>query len=1103
MQSDALFRQQALDPNQSFIVQAPAGSGKTSLLVQRYLGLLAGVNAPEEILAITFTRKAAAEMKGRVLEWLSDAAHRAPPGEVYLQQSWELAKQALERDRAQGWNLLANPARMRIMTVDAFNSSLAARMPLLSRSGAAIPVVDDAEVLYREAARRLPQSLGSDHPGAKALETLLVHLDNNVAQLEELMVTMLSCRDHWIDLMVQGGASPSRARFEGAFSRLIAQKLESLASRLSDPDKQELFSLGEFCFAQLGQQFAPPSSDQTASQQLWSWTQLASLFLTKSGVPRKRLNKLQGITSDHPQEKSRALSFLQHISEQESFVEAWWQTVSLPTPKYSDEQWGTLAALFELLPVAAAQLQVVFRERRQMDFIGVSQAALSALGDDEDPTDLALALDYRIQHILVDEFQDTSAGQYQLLSKLIAGWSPDDGRSLFCVGDPMQSIYRFRQAEVGLFLQVVSRGLPSLPLTPLRLSSNFRSDPGIVDWVNEAFAKILPKQHDLATSAVSYAPSQATRDASESDCVTIHPFFADDRDAEAQRVADVVSTSLRMHPKDNLAVLVRSRSHLHEVIPALKARRISFQAVEIDALPKAAGVQDLLSLTHALQSLGRRTAWLSILRAPWCGLVMQDLDRLMMDAKPTELVWDKLGSVQHLSDEAQQRIQRVYPVLEKALAIRGEVSLHNLVEQTWIALGGPACLASETDLVDVQVFFELLRSRSVGGDVPDSDHLQDYLEKLYTASDPKASAQVQLMTIHKAKGLEFDSVVLPGLGRGAGIEDQKLLRWLELSQEHSRDLLIAPVAATGSDQDPMYQYLRQVDRERDRNERARLLYVATTRAKKRLHVMGFVNVDQKRDVLKTPRTDSLLWHLWPAVEGKFNASFARRRAQMDQQTDLLFSGVTLSRLPLAWKMPAAQPFTTAQEEPTDTSDEISFHWVGSTARHVGTVVHQLLQLVGEVGVEHWDWNKGAVMKLAKSRLARLGVAGQEQDRAVSHVLTAIQRTLDDDRGQWVLSKKHSETKNEYPLTGEVDGVYRSVVIDRTFVDDNNVRWIVDYKTSRHEGSDVDAFLDNEQLRYQEQMALYGQMLRRQENRAIQLALYFPLLSGWREWSYDA
>src|SRR5690625_955426 len=150
--SDAAVRLAAIDPARSFIVQAPAGSGKTELLTDRILALLATVRRPEEIMAITFTRKAASEMHARVLAKLA-AAQQPCPKEDHRKRSWMLARQALERNAELGWDLLQYPARLSIRTIDAFCSQLVAAMPLLSEYGGLPGIAERADEHYEEAAR--------------------------------------------------------------------------------------------------------------------------------------------------------------------------------------------------------------------------------------------------------------------------------------------------------------------------------------------------------------------------------------------------------------------------------------------------------------------------------------------------------------------------------------------------------------------------------------------------------------------------------------------------------------------------------------------------------------------------------------------------------------------------------------------------------------------------------------------------------------------------------------------------------------------------------------------------------------------------------------
>jgi ATP-dependent helicase/nuclease subunit A len=137
------------------------------------------------------------------------------------------------------------------------------------------------------------------------------------------------------------------------------------------------------------------------------------------------------------------------------------------------------------------QLYVLFECLGETDFTAVSRCALTALGDEENPTDLDLKCDDALHHILVDEFQDTSAPQFELIRRLVAHWDNSGEKTLFLVGDPMQSIYRFRQAEVGGFLQAQSYGMGPVRLESLHLQSNFRSDKPVVDWINQYMPSVF------------------------------------------------------------------------------------------------------------------------------------------------------------------------------------------------------------------------------------------------------------------------------------------------------------------------------------------------------------------------------------------------------------------------------------------------------------------------------------------------------------------------------------------------------------------------------------------------------------------------------------
>ena len=192
-------RQQVLAPDQSFIIQAPAGSGKTGLLIQRYLRLLSLVDAPEEIIAITFTRKAAAEMHGRILDALNTAMNsNVEPESEHDKTTFQLAKAALKRDLEKGWQIIENPGRLRLQTIDSLCAHLTRQMPMLARLGTQPETVDDAEHLYQQAAINTLAELESGAGWSEAIANLVFHLDNDLPRIKNLIVDMLKKRDQWL-----------------------------------------------------------------------------------------------------------------------------------------------------------------------------------------------------------------------------------------------------------------------------------------------------------------------------------------------------------------------------------------------------------------------------------------------------------------------------------------------------------------------------------------------------------------------------------------------------------------------------------------------------------------------------------------------------------------------------------------------------------------------------------------------------------------------------------------------------------------------------------------------------------------------------------------
>lgn len=1134
--ADQSERLRALDPWHSFIVQAPAGSGKTGLLTQRFLVLLAKVDSPEEVVAITFTRKAASEMRQRILQALTSARNSPSPQEEYARQTWELAQCVLAHDQSKGWQLLENPMRLRIQTIDSLCTRLVSQMPILSRLGALPSIAEDASALYLEAARQTIEAVESGDKWSDAIAHLIEHLDNRLDKLQQLIANMLAQRDQWLPFL----AGPNhdallRSKLEAALVALVTDALQALVDQFPTVIREDIIALARFAANQLETDNSAiaycrmmhtlPGSQIIDRPQ---WEGLATLLLTSKGEVRKRITKKEGFPSPSEikdseekarcrQMKQRMESLLLTLMTEQQFVHHLAEVLKLPPHQYKQEEWETLEALFTLLKVAAGYLDITFRQMGQVDFPALTLAAIQALGDPDAPTELALALDYRIQHLLVDEFQDTSFNQAELLARLTAGWQMGDGRTLFLVGDPMQSIYRFRQAEVGLFIEICDRkAFGQIPLEFLRLTVNFRSQQGIVDWINQHFSQILPAKDEVSSGAVSYAPSVAFHALSDGQAVAFHLSLQRDDKVEAARVVSIVREVKESHPGGTTAILVRNRIHLAEIIVQLKQVGVPFRAVEIEQLTHRPVIQDLLALTRALLHHGDRIAWLALLRAPWCGLTLQDLHTLVNgDFQKTILDWLRNRShLAQLSEDARQRLARVLLVIESAINNQTKCTLRRNVEGAWIALGGAACVTDETDLDDAEVYFQLLEKLEEAGQLPDIQALDEHVGRLYALPDVMADCSLQLMTIHKAKGLEFDVVILPGLGRQGKNDETKLLYWMKhpLKSGHPA-LLLAPISAEGADINPITAYLRQLDKAKGYREDGRLLYVAATRARHQLHLFGHVDHPDLSEIkeIKAPPENALLARLWPVAEAHFQA-LLNNHASLDKESaenaSKVVSGQRLStqryRLAGDWHPPSppeAVRVTIAASRQI-TEESIEFDWAGETARQVGTVMHRLLQHVGKVGIEHFtpeDWPR--FERVGRALLMQSGIAQAYFDHALTQLSNALRTLWEDEKSRWILSGQHTDAHCEWALSGMCKEELDHIVMDRTFVDAAGTRWIIDYKTGTHLGGDIEVFLDREQERYRPQLERYANLMQQREQRPIRLGLYFPTLGAWREWPF--
>jgi ATP-dependent exoDNAse (exonuclease V) beta subunit len=571
--------------------------------------------------------------------------------------------------------------------------------------------------------------------------------------------------------------------------------------------------------------------------------------------------------------------------------------------------------------------------------------------------------------------------------------------------------------------------------------------------------------------------------------VHLHRVPPGDRAAEASLVLEQVRAVRAQAPQASIAILVAARAHAEPITAALRAAQIPVRGVDLVPLRDVPAVQDLIALTRAMLSPRDRIAWLAVLRAPWCGLSLPELTEFVSrdpDA-PIPLLLETLPEAPQ-PDAALaglQRVARTYRAVQSRLP---DASLAARVEAWWLQLGGPLCGGRETDAADTDAYLVALRDAEQRRPIVAVADVERVVERLF-ATPGDGDGAVEVMTIHRSKGLEFDCVILPGLARAASGDRDPLLDWFEWSAaDGGTELVMAPIRAATEPPSRLAVWLQQLRRRRRDHERARLLYVATTRARHALHLVCETPAPRKDGGPAAPRPGTPLATLWPALGERVLAVaeqpglVAPREARRPQ---------VLRRLSLEWTLPPWPPRMLQAARPTATEPAraaVEFSWVGDTARRVGVVVHAELQRWARAG-SALEPDAGRLRRL----LIREGVTGIELEPAVERVVRALQGTRGDPRGRWLVLDAHREASSELALTGQIDGRLQSIVIDRSFVDADGQRWVIDYKTSIHEGGDLDGFIANEVRRYRSQLERYARFARELGPQPVRVALYFPLL----------
>ena len=1197
---DQAQRDIALDPTRSVIVQAPAGSGKTDLLTRRFLRLLAEVDDPKQIVAITFTRAAAAEMRHRILAELEKAAE-TPAGVAGDDTSMEtLAARALARSRERDWRLPDLASQLRISTIDSFCRELAIQQPIHSGIGNQLQISERPADLYRKAARATLQKLGDPAYAevSNAIRDLLLWRDNGWKELEGLLVEMLSQRDRWMQdfvLRQEKDWEALRERLERPFGNAVRRALHHLSRLIDANARDEAHQLAQFACdhgaGEIHRELAEraefphgPYEDSAALEEARAaYMCVARLVLTNEGAFRKQVDARLGFPKEAG-EKQQLEELIDSLSAISGLEEALAAVRDLPPARYSEEEWEIIRASFALLRHAVGELKTIFAESGTVDFIEVAQVARRVLrGEDALPSDAAQAVADDIRHLLVDEFQDTSRRQHEFVTSLIEAWPDSAGRTIFVVGDPMQSIYFFRDAETELFLRVKERGFDLndggvFPLDLARLSSNFRTDPELVSQLNGTFSAVFAEDDG---SGIAFAEAEPARSqgAGSSSRLHLHIDFmpqarggnSGDPEArrrrqklseqrEAARTASIgeivaliqshlghVEEARRENGKYRIAVLGRARAALAPIAEALREAGIPFRSVELESLKDRPEIVDAVALARALFRPQDRVSWLGVLRAPWCGLSLAELHAIAGsdgDSHPVvpipQLLRQRVSQLPADSRRAVERVLGAFAAVSRMRAAMPTAAIGTLMQQLWRALGGDRAV-DQTARANLDLFWKLLDELPGGEQDLLGPGLDAALEELCALPDPATCSDhgVQLMTIHKSKGLEFEVVIVPELQAGSGGNRTELLSWMERGlvdpDEEPTEFLIAPVQFKGTDPGKAKSWVERIRKQREAQETRRVLYVAATRAREELHLFARPEYKQERDGTLSLAEPSkcLLATAWPALGAEVRDRFETWRSALqsepsDVEVDVVGSiaaeaadnvivmprATILRRLPAEFEpqsglaLNVESPGAVAGLSEMNTYER---HQGGLASRALGNAVHKLLEELARLRAKH-EWTEVRIaLEQFRPRILSVvrsaGIAPPQAEKITAQAFEFALASSRDQEGQWILSP-HAEAVSESGWAGIVSGNLRQVRVDRLFraglqplQPGDNALWIIDYKTAHVDRPEPAKVLPAFRAAFEPQLKLYAAVLRNLHGAEMPLraGLYYPRMTLFDWW----
>ena len=1122
--SDREQRRAALDTTRSHHVESPAGSGKTLLLTMRFLKLLGEVAHPRDIVALTFTEKAAGEMRSRITGYLNRSRKGERPRTPLDEEILEYAAAARARHKTHMEMLTASDG-LNIMTFHGFCHYIVRRAPLEAGVAPDTNIIDEGErpLLLDETVQRVMDRLFAQPPGTAqraALQNRLLHHNNSWPALSSEMKEVIQDRDKFGDFVetiretdttdLSALEQVLRRRFQNYAERRLTELSRLFAASELGRNWQAFLDDLKSNRAEAGS-ILPDHLPHDSWQDLPAWRSVAEALLTKAGTPSRRLGPKSGYYAGFSKTEWGGM-----IAGMDREVAGkLFEIKPFPAP---DEPITDMTALGDFIILAAeaiSEYERLCKIRHGMDFVGLEQAALRALRTGN-PSELHLYLDHRIGHLLIDEFQDTNRNQWELVRRLCTEWRDGDGKTIFIVGDPKQSIYAFRKAEVSLFFEA-RRGIPlseseRLQPEPHLLQANFRSSNRLVEWTNDLFGKSVMNDPDTDADEVPFSPSVPAQAQETSSALSLNLFADEDpqkaREKEAAWIAGTIKTALaESGSAQSIALLLFTRNRLPQYLTAFKEYGIPVQVQEGLRLMERPEAAHLLQMTRLLALPHDDLAWASLLRSPWAWHDRRILYETAMEEPES---WrEKI----HRARQRHPELETVHQALDRAFRRLGRDPLAVTLQGLWEELEGPKRTAARYGMAGIancRHFFEMLAAMEQGTPQETLRHFETTLDSVYEPTDPAASrSPVQIMTIHRAKGLEFDRVFLPFLDwkplAGRFTLPPPYLSERLPGSGGEQLIAMAPDRRTDTPS-PAYSLLKKLRDARRVGEAKRWFYVAATRARSDLFMSGIAIL--KEGCVQAPRRSILEWVMsHESVNGAAPSAFAGvRDTSLPIRLNPVPDEAERGTAPPEPSLPEASPFVPERipyriDHPSASgaidrppADTAAPSRAGRDERIRGIVLHRILQTAQE-------GNGLPAPAAVEKALYQEGMPPSRASEEAPSLLDDVMGTLGDPFIARFMKMNRDARRSEWAIEDLTrgDGI-RSGTIDLA-VEDGTTWWIIDFKTARPTGESTESFIDREVETYRSQLSDYRSMvagLTGTNETSLRVGLYFTALRLWKE-----